>query len=310
MLHPVRGVCRTLAVMDEDTRSADDPDERPEILPPEEPNADGDPPWSHAQADRAVVAGDDGKPYTATGALIGLGVGVVVLLAAVGLIVSMLVGGDAKKPGRKSTPHAAPTSPGFPTTKPTLPTPTPPHQAVELPKFPGEPSRQRGRINDHQAGLSYARLSRPWRDGVPFTASGFDQGQYYVTEQYPGGTWQATIMSGQMAAKQPEYVGTYRWFRASVAQAASVAGKYYPNDHRTIDVASQPVKVSGRNGWLVARRLYFHEQGLKATNELMVIVAVDTGHDDPGVLYVSIPNTENAHLPDVNALVSSLKVIK
>lgn len=297
--------------MAEDTRSPDDPDERPQILPPEEPSADGDPPWSHAPVDRAVAAGDDGKPYTATGALIALGGGVLVLLAAVGLIASMLVGGGShKKPVHKPTPHAAPTSPGFPTTKPARPTPTPPHQAIDLPKFPGEPSVRRGRINDHRAGLSYARLDSPWRDGVPFTASGFGQGQYYVTEKYPGGTWQATIMSGRLATHMPEYVGTYHWFRAAVTQAASVAGKYYPTDHRTLEVASQPVRVSGHDGWLVARRLYFHEPGLKATNELMVVAAVDTGRDDPGVLYVSIPSTENRHLPDINELISSLRVIK
>jgi len=296
--------------MAENTRSPGD-DERPQILPPEEPRADGDPPWSHAQADRAVTAGDEGKPYSATGALLALGGGMVVLLAAIGLVVSLLTGGDpGKKPVHKPTTRAAPTSPGFPTAKPAQPTPTPPHQAIELPKFSGEPAERVGRINDRRAGLSYARLDRPWRDGVPFTASGFAEGQYYVTEKYPGGTWQATIMSGRMATKMPEYVGTYRWFRSAVTQAASVADRYYPTDHRTIEVASQPVQVSGRDGWLVARRLYFHEPGLKATNELMVIVAVDTGHDDPGVLYVSIPSTENKHLPDINELVSSLRVIK
>lgn len=296
--------------MAENTRSPGD-EERPRILPPEEPSADADPPWSHAQADRAVAAGDDGRPYSTRSALLALGGGLVVTLAALGLVISLLTGGDpGKKPATKKTPQAARTSPGFPTTKPVQPTPTPPQQAVNLPKFPGEPSEQVGRINDPDAGLSYARLDQPWRDGVPFTASGFAHGQYYVTEKYPGGTWQATIMSGRMATKMPEYVGTYRWFRSAVNQAANVADRYYPTDHRTLDVASQPVEVSGRDGWLVARRLYFHEPGLKATNELMVIVAVDTGHDDPGVLYVSIPSTENKHLADANELVSSLRVIR
>ena len=297
--------------MAENTRSPGD-EERPRILPPEEPSADADPPWSHAQADRGVTAGDEGKPPSTTGALLMLGGGLAAILAAIGLVVSMLTGGDQdKKPLHKPSPHAAPTTPGsFPTTRPTTPTPTPPHQAVDLPKFSGEPTQQVGRIDDHQAGLSYARLDRPWRDGVPFTASGFTRGQYYVTEKYPGGTWQATIMSGRVATKVPAYVGTYRWFRSAAAQAASVADRYYPTDHRTLEVASQPVDVSGHDGWLVASRLYFHEPGLKATNELMVIVAVDTGHDDPGVLYVSIPSTENRHLPDINELVSSLRVIK
>lgn len=296
--------------MAENDRSPRD-DERPQILPPEEPSSDADPPWSHAQAGRGT-AGDDGKPPSATGALLAIGGGLVVMLAAIGMVISLLAGGDpSKKPVRTPTPHAAPTTtPPFPTTKPTPPSPTPPHQAIDLPKFSGEPSRRIGRINDHRAGLSYARLGRPWRDGIPFTTAGFSEGQYYVTEKYPGGTWQATIMSGRMATKMPEYVGTYRWFRSAVTQASSVAGKYYPSDHRTLEVASQPIEVSGRNGWLVASRLYFHEPGLKATNELMVVVAVDTGRDDPGVLYISIPSTENKHLPDVHELISSLRVIK
>lgn len=285
-------------------------DERPQILPPEEPNADGEQPWSHANTGESLAAGDDGKPPAAR-ALIAIGSGLVVTLAAIGIVVSMLAGGSAeKKPVRKPTPHAAPSSPSFPTTNPAVPTPTPPHQAVDLPHFSGEGSEQTGRIEDHRAGLSYVRLGRPWRDGVPFSTTDFTQGQYFITEKYPQGTWQATIMSGRMAVRTPEYVGSYRWFRSAAAQAADVAGRYYPADHRTLEVASQPVTVSGRAGWLVASRLYFHEPGLKATSELMVMVAVDTGHSDPGVLYISIPNTENRRLPDVNALVDSLRVIK
>jgi hypothetical protein len=286
-------------------------DERPRILPPEEPNADDAEPWSHAATGRSLIAGDDGKPPSTTGALIAIGSGLVVTLAAIGIVVSMIAGGAAgKKPAKSPKPHAAPTQPSFPTTKPVPPSPMPPHQAIDLPRFPGEPATQTGRIEDHRAGLSYVRLGKPWRDGVPFTTASFTQGQYYVTEKYPQGTWQATIMSGRMAVRTPEYVGTYRWFRSAAAQAADVAGKYYPSDHRTLEVASQPVTVSGRSGWLTASRLYFHQQGLKATSELMVLVTVDTGRSEPGVLYISIPNTESRRLPDVNALVESLRVIK
>src|SRR5262245_14372994 len=78
--HTAREVCRSLAVMAENTRSPGD-DERPRILPPEEPSADVDPPWSHAQADRAVAAGDDGGPGSTKGALLALGGGLVVTLA-------------------------------------------------------------------------------------------------------------------------------------------------------------------------------------------------------------------------------------
>lgn len=287
-----------------------DDEERPQILPPEEPGADAESPWSHAEEGRSVSGGEDAEPPSATGALLALGGGLVVIVAAIGVVVSLLTGGDpAKKPTHPTPTRAAPSSKQpFPT--PTTPTPRPPHRAIDLPHFSGEPSEHVGRIDDRSAGLSYVRLGRPWRDGVPFRTSGFTQGQYYITERYSGGAWQATIMSGRMTTQMPEYVGTYRWFRSAVAQATDVAGRYYPKRHRTLEIASQPVDVDGRPGWLVASRLYFREPGLRATSELMVVVAVDTGQADPGVLYVSIPNTENKHLPDVNALLSSLRVIK
>ena len=287
-----------------------DDDERPQILPPEEPGADAEPPWSHAEGGEPVTAGEDTAPPSTVGALLTVGGGLAVILAAIGVVVSLLAGGDpGKRPTQPAPSRAAPSSKQpFPT--PTTPTPRPPHRAIDLPHFRGEPSEHVGRIDDHTAGLSYVRLGRPWRNGVPFTTSGFTQGQYYITEKYPGGTWQATIMSGRMSTHMPEYVGTYRWFRSATKQATDVAARYYPADHRTLEVASQPVDVRGHSGWLVASRLYFHEPGLKASSELMVVVAVDTGHDDPGVLYVSIPNTENKRLPDINALLTSLRVIK
>lgn len=232
-------------------------------------------------------------------------------LIAIAVVLSLL-SADPETPRASPTARAAPAtkSPApFPTTAPNPPRTNPPHSAKRLPDFNGEPSPQQGRITDHRAGLSYARLGKPWNDGIAFTSTGFSAGQHYVTEHYPGGTWEATVMSGRRPAHDPTYEGPNRWFRAAVAREAALARRYYPHDQQRSEVASQPVRVSGHDGWLLAARLRFHERGLHATSELMVIVAVDTGQTTPGLLYISIPDTENDRLPDIGALVKSLRVV-
>ena len=54
-------------------------------------------------------------------------------------------------------------------------------------------------------------------------------------------------------------------------------------------------KNGGRPAWVSEFRLHFHEPGLRATSELVMIATIDVGRPEAAILYISIPGTHSQY---------------
>ena len=88
-----------------------------------------------------------------------------------------------------------------------------------------------------------------------------------------------------------------------------VLGIYYSDT--TVDqqeISSAKHDVDGHNGWLIETQLNFDIPGLETEGERVLLMVVQTGTDDYGLFYASIPDTRKDLLPDARQAMASLKV--
>lgn len=278
----------------------------PGFLPPEDPVGRPDQPRPPLRPDDRLATPPAPPPPPDPGrrafhVVLG-GIGALVVAIAV---VFALVLAQSPTPRQAAAPSPSP-SPS--------PSPTPtgaPGRTVPLPDYPGRGSKVIGRIDDPNAGLSYARLGSPWRLDSD-RMSDFGREQTVITERYgPDATpYWANISSDALPARLARYYGDpYRTYHASRAMLADVRSTYYPEGNRRTEVASQPIEVEGRQGWLVAARLEFDREGMRAKSELAAVAVVDTGASLPGVVYLSIPDTHKQLWPDIDTVVKSLRLL-
>ncbi|TDB89173.1 hypothetical protein E1264_08980 [Actinomadura sp. KC216] len=189
---------------------------------------------------------------------------------------------------------------------------------VELPPdkrlkvFPGSPSRTLGRVADVHSGLSYPRLAAPWkvptkrnRLGTP----GWSGQQILVTEKNGARLWYGQLLTGTLLPSlQSAYQGPGSIKNVAGLVAKGFEAQYYGFPHRSAPLASQPLNVDGRQGWLIASYLTYKRDGVRATGELYATAVIDTGRQAPAVVFASVPNTHKRMYPDVNAFFSGLKI--
>ncbi|TDD36607.1 hypothetical protein E1287_10625 [Actinomadura sp. KC06] len=189
---------------------------------------------------------------------------------------------------------------------------------VELPPdkrlkaFPGSPSRTLGRVADAHSGLSYPRLAAPWK--VPTKQNklgtpGWSGQQILVTEKNGGQLWYGQLLTGTLL---PSLQGAYQG-PDSIKNVAGLVAKgfeaqYYGFPHRSAPLASQPLNVDGRQGWMIASYLTYKRDGVRATGEIYATAVIDTGRKAPAVVFASMPNTHKKMYPDVNAFFTGLKL--
>lgn len=228
----------------------------------------------------------------------GVAVAIVGILVAVG-VVALGTGGkqDADPDG-----HGPATAPSLAV----APRPTP----------EGEPSEVVGRVTDHDAGLSYARLGDPWQltgdKKALVSYKGFTAEQYVITEHHGENvTWFAEVMSGPLLEKfRSSYTGPDSLQQTADVAARGIEAGFYPPEHVRRDIESRPLEVSGRKGWLIQFELYSSVPGVETRAQRVAVAVVDTGRSVPGVLYLSIPDTHYQLLPDMRAVLSSLQVAR
>ncbi len=88
-----------------------------------------------------------------------------------------------------------------------------------------------------------------------------------------------------------------------------VLGIYYSDT--TVDeqpISSAKHNVDGHNGWLIETQLSFDIPGLETKGERVLLLVVQTGTDDYGLFYASIPDTRSDLLPDAREAMANLKV--
>ncbi len=89
-----------------------------------------------------------------------------------------------------------------------------------------------------------------------------------------------------------------------------VLGIYYSDTTVTEkQISSAAHDVDGHNGWLIETQLSFDIPGLETKGERVLLLVVQTGTDDYGLFYASIPDTRSDLLPDARQAMAGLKVI-
>ncbi len=232
-------------------------------------------------------------------------------LLAVGAVYVMRGGGDSK-----DASHTA--SPGRSSTKaPKTPASQPPvdlGQQKPLGRFKGVHTTTVSRITDTKAGLSYPRFGRPWAlapKTSPMSELGFNLSQFAVTEKAAGHPkrW-ARLMSAPLGgAEKSAWSGPGSERQAATLAASSYEARMYGFRHRKKLLASQPLDIAGHKGWLAAYYLTYQRPGTKATGDVVAVAVVNTGKAEPGVLFMSVPNTDRKLWPDVNYVVRQLRVM-
>ncbi len=206
-------------------------------------------------------------------------------------------------PAVTPTPTAAPALTWHPTGRPAGP----------LPVFHGTGSRPAGRITDRTAGVSYVRFAPPWHR--PKVSNRDTTGAELMDGNRTGklGTyWYAAVYSGLLPAKFANAApGAYALRAAAELYGRDWAHGLYDDSDRRTEIAGRSMAIDGHRAWLSAFRMT-HLDGTprveKAQTE--VVIAVATGRRLPALVTVTVPSNKPGLLPDINAVVRSLHVVR
>ena len=218
---------------------------------------------------------------------------------AVALIGWFLVQGFARNTGGTTNPGNAPG--GVPT-----PNICPPGSSTTAP-VPANPSS--GWVSGGR--LSYPMLGEPWSapsydNRVPFGSLAMMQ---EVVDQPnfdgEGNNWVASILVSDL------YVGD--GFASTKVGAETVLkcvlGTYYADTVvKRSDISSKAHPVGGKDGWLIETQLSFDIPNLVAKGERVLLLVVQTGQDEYGLFYASVPDTLQQLVPDARKALDGLRV--
>ncbi|MBW3708787.1 hypothetical protein DTB58_33760 [Streptomyces griseus] len=173
---------------------------------------------------------------------------------------------------------------------------------VKVPEYPGEGSPVVGTVTD--SSLEYAELGGTWDRSRTLDPvfDGFTRKQE--------GRQRALVKSTQVDEDIMAAAGGTGELRGVAGAGVDERRRYeYPRDQAVlVDVASQPLKVDGRDAWLLVSEIHFHKRGVPSTMDLNAVLVVDTGRVRPSVLWVVLPETNKKLWPDLNTLVASVQV--
>jgi hypothetical protein len=239
-----------------------------------------------------------------------VGVGILVAgLLAVGGVYVLKGDGDS----RVSNAAAPTRSTAAPSQAATTPAQNKPKPQKPLPKFKGVHTKAVGRVTDARSGLSYPRFAKPWAlpaKRSPMSELNFSTSQFAVTEKTGAQPkhW-ARLMSAELAgAAKDAYSGPGTEREAATEVAQMYEARMYGFRHKKRALASQPLNIGGHKGWLVSDYLTFRRPGVKATGDVVAVALVNTGRKAPGILFMSVPNTDKKLWPDINFVARSLRV--
>jgi len=257
----------------------------------------GPPPVPEAEAAPSRTGSRRTLLWFGGGAGVVLVVGVVILLALAMTGNGPLVDRPAG-PGDYAPPLAKACPPPTADTQHLPPAPPPP---------PGP------RTTDPRAGISYAEQGPPWIRWDNVWDAGdlhvrYGVGQHIVTEVYSGGEYHASILSGSVPTAENDALSLD--LKCTGHQVlADVRASYYPQPNTIEQMRDEVTTLGGRPAWVAKFRLHFHEDGLRATSELVGIALVDVGRPNAAILYISIPNTHSQFDPLVDEELSSLRPV-
>lgn len=190
-------------------------------------------------------------------------------------------------------------------------TDTPRTQSIgKLPKYSGAASPRTGVLTDAVSAITVARLGGPWRLDLRSqhvrATYGFESRQYVAAGNDTAGKPRfAQVMTGPLAE---ELAGKYSADKpgdltpviSSVAFAAR--NKFFPAGNKVVKTAEQRLSAGGRPARVVAYQIL---AGSDKTT--LVVGAVSTGAKLPVIVYMAVPDSKKALLPDVNTIFSSIR---
>lgn len=228
----------------------------------------------------------------------------------VGLIVILMLSNTGGLGGSGSGP-VGPFA-GAEKSKPPLAALCPPPESAP-PARPAPPASG-ARVTDPDAGISYTQLGAPWLQWDKGTwGSGslgveYRVGYYFVTENYIGGEYLASVLSGAVPATVND--GLTVDLKCTGQQVAEdVRRSYYPEPNQKQTIKDELTYLGGRPAWVQVFRLSFKSEGLKATNELVAVALIDVGRPTAAVLYLSIPGTHRQYDPVLEQLLASVRPV-
>jgi hypothetical protein len=182
---------------------------------------------------------------------------------------------------------------------------------VEPPSNDIPPTPPGPRTNDETAGISYLAYGEPWQPWPLLWTAGtlevpYGVGQHFVTENYSGGSYHASILSAGVPATVND--GTTIDLECVGKQvAADVRASYYPQPNTQDLMRDERTTLGGRPAWVTTFRLHFDEPGLRAKSELVAVALIDVSRPTAAVLYVSIPDTNPEWDRAVNEVLESVR---
>jgi len=167
------------------------------------------------------------------------------------------------------------------------------------------------RTVDQDAGISYRAYGAPWVPWDEVWRAGtlevpYKVGQHFVTEQYAGGSYHASILSAAVPAVDNDAI-TLNLECVGRQVAADVRAGYYPQPNTLEPLRDELTTLGGRPAYVSKFRLHFDEPGLKAKDELSAVAVIDVGKPTAAVLYVSIPGTHKQFDYVVDDVLSSVR---
>ncbi len=235
--------------------------------------------------------------------------GIAGAILAVGLAIILIVVVSSDGDAFGSDRAAAPTDVRPPLAQ-LCPAPTvPPDEAPST--GPGVPPPSGPRTTDEEAGISYRAYGAPWETWNEVWRAGtlevpYRVGQHFVTEQYSGGLYHASILSAAVPAADNDAV-TLNLECVGRQVAADVRAEYYPQPNTMDPLRDELTTLGGRPAWVSKFRLHFAAAGLEAKDELSAVAVIDVGKPTAAVLYVSIPGTHKQFDSVIDEVLASVR---
>jgi hypothetical protein len=233
------------------------------------------------------------------GAILAIGLAVI-------LVVVLASDGDPFGPDRADAPTDVRPPLAQMCPAPTVPPGEPPSAGPGV-----APPAAGPRTTDEQAGISYRAYGAPWETWDQLWQAGtlevpYRVGQHFVTEQYSGGLYHASILSAAVPAADNDAV-TLNLECVGRQVAADVRAEYYPQPNTMDPLRDELTTLGGRPAWVSKFRLRFAAAGLEAKDELSAVAVIDVGKPTAAVLYVSIPGTHKQFDGVIDEVLASVR---
>ena len=236
------------------------------------------------------------------------GIAGVILVAGLAVILVLALSGTGDPFGRNRAEEPTDVRPPLAKmcpapTVPPGPAPSAPRRAAPPPTGP--------RTVDEEAGISYPAYGAPWVTWNDVWRAGtlevpYKKGQHFVTEEYSGGQYHASILSAAVPAANNDAV-TLDLQCVGRQVAADVRAEYYPQPNTMEPLRDELTTLGGRPAWVSEFRLRFAAPGLTATDERSAVAVIDVGRPTAAVLYVSIPGTHRQFDRVIDEVLSSVR---